>query len=135
LAILGVILLQTTNNTYVGIKTDVEADLGQETGIKDQSIVNIIDKLVICESGGNVSAIGDGGLANGILQFHEDTFVYFSLKYNVYPYSEREEIKNFYLDNEEQKNLAYLILTKEKDGWRNWYNCGKKIGLDDYNSI
>lgn len=34
----------------------------------------IVARVIQCESGGKVNAIGDHGLAYGIAQFHEDTF-------------------------------------------------------------
>ena len=96
----------------------------------DPELVAWIEKLGNCESGNNPSAIGDNGLARGILQFHKKTFIEFAEKYNLYPYAEKFEIENFYLDSNEQKKLAILILTNEKDGWKHWYKCSLKIGLD-----
>ena len=93
----------------------------------------ILDDLAYCESRNNPDAIGDGGRARGILQFHEGTFVGFALKYGLYPYAEKEEIKNFYLDSEEQRRLAMMMLAKEKEGWRHWTTCAKRIGLDKVN--
>ena len=36
----------------------------------------MIDQIVDCESGGNHSAVGDGGKARGITQYHKATFYY-----------------------------------------------------------
>ena len=89
-----------------------------------------LKKLRDCESGNNPNAIGDNGLARGILQFHKKTFIEFADKYNLYSYAEKAEIENFYLNSDKQERLAILILTNEKKGWRHWYKCSLKIGLD-----
>ena len=89
-----------------------------------------LEKLRDCESGNNPNAIGDNGLARGILQFHKKTFIEFADKYNLYSYAEKAEIENFYLNSDKQERLAILILTNEKKGWRHWYKCSLKIGLD-----
>lgn len=88
-----------------------------------------LGKLVLCESGGNPNAVGDSGLARGILQFHKSTFVGFAEKYRLYPNAEKAEIENFYLSSEDQLKLATLMLTREKEGWRHWLNCTKQLGL------
>lgn len=74
--------------------------------------------------------IGDFGKAKGILQFHKSTFINFADKYKLYPYAEKYEIENFYLDTKEQIKLAKLMIVNEKEGWRHWTICSKRIGLD-----
>lgn len=43
-------------------------------GSQEEKIERILNKLIQCESGGNANAIGDNGLAFGILQYHKETF-------------------------------------------------------------
>jgi hypothetical protein len=78
---IGILVLGTSfiSNTYA------EAP---ELPIQDQSIENIVRhfalqegvdeeimlKMMDCESDGNQSAVGDGGRAKGVFQFHEETF-------------------------------------------------------------
>lgn len=107
-----------------------EAPQGAVLEPKSSVLDDVLAKLAYCESRNNPLAVGDGGLARGTLQFHENTFVGFAVKYGLYPYAEKEEIKNFYLDSEEQVRLAKLILTRENEGWRHWKTCSEKIGLD-----
>lgn len=90
----------------------------------------IIERLIECESGGNPEAIGDGGKAYGILQFHLGTFMHFGVKYRaeLFPNAEPLEVENFYADEWAQVEIARKML-KEPGGVEHWYNCALKIGL------
>ena len=131
IAISGLLTASTKPNTSA-----IPNELEQQT-VTEQKVPAItkeqelwLEKLRDCESGNNPNAIGDNGLARGILQFHKKTFIKFADKYNLYPYAEKAEIENFYLNSDKQERLAILILTNEKKGWRHWYKCSLKIGLD-----
>jgi len=64
-----------------------------------------IDPLIACliknESAGNPEAVGDGGLAYGILQFHKKTFDYYSMNYGL---------KLDYHSPQDQITLAKIML-------------------------
>lgn len=91
-----------------------------------------INKLAHCESGGNPKAINpdDGGSRSvGLLQFKDGTYKAFTNRYKL-PYKP-EDIWN----GDKQRELAKLILTQEKSGWRHWTNCAKKTGVEKLNII
>ncbi len=84
-------------------------------------------KLIHCESRIQEKAKGDYSketgkfISQGILQFQKKTFDLFSKKYGLIgewlsPYS--------------QINLATQIISREKNGWKNWLTCGKMVGYD-----
>lgn len=81
-----------------------------------------LDKLSFCESGGNPNAINpdDGGSRSvGHFQWKDASFSAYSKKYNL-----EGSIEN----PQDQRELVKLVI-KNEYGWRNWYNCTKKIGL------
>lgn len=90
-----------------------------------------LDKLEICESGGNHEAVGDSGLAASVLQFHKPTFVRYAKIYmdKLFPEAEDVELENFYKDADSQRKLAYLMVSENPQNWKHWTNCTKKIGL------
>lgn len=71
---------------------------------------NILKKVMQCESGGNVNVKpGDGGRANGVMQFHEPTF---------YGYAKKLGVNMDYGSYEDQIHLAaYMISIGEGRQW------------------
>jgi len=133
---LGIVISELLTASTKPNTSAIPNELEQQT-VTEQKVPAItkeqelwLEKLRDCESGNNPNAIGDNGLARGILQFHKKTFIEFADKYNLYSYAEKAEIENFYLNSDKQERLAILILTNEKKGWRHWYKCSLKIGLD-----
>lgn len=87
----------------------------------------LIDKLAMCESGGNPEALNadDGGSPSyGLLQWKADSLWRYNIKYRIIPDIEREEIMNVIMDSDVQIAMAEKVL-EEPNGWRNWYNCLK----------
>lgn len=68
-----------------------------------------------CESGGNQNAIGDGGAAHGIFQFHRSTFSDFEKQMN-----EKLDIESY---NDQIKMAAWAFST----GYQNRWSCYTKI--------
>lgn len=64
-----------SENTLIGIVPPVF--------IRPIVYATLIDCLIQKESGGNPEAVGDKGLAFGILQYHRATFDHFCGKYNL----------------------------------------------------
>ena len=58
---------------------------------------------------------GDSGLAYGGFQWHDKSWYYYNQKFGL---------KLNRLLFEDQAQLTIMVL-KEPDGWRNWYNCLK----------
>ena len=65
----------------------------------------------------------------GCLQYKKTTFINDSIKYNLYPDIEVQEIENHYKDCVEQKRLARITLQNEEFGWRRWYTSVIPRGL------
>ena len=79
---------------------------------------DIISCLIEHESGGNPEAVGDNGLAKGILQFHRSTFDLFKNKYGL-DYLE-------YDDAESQIILTKIMLKEDINlikQWSIWQKC------------
>jgi len=96
------------------------------------SIVEVVNKLAICESGGDPTAINwdDGGSPSySILQFKKGTFRHFVDRYDLLPNAEEAEWENFLMDGEFQRYLAYRMIEEDKDALRHWTNCSKKLKL------
>jgi len=81
-------------------------------------------RMVYCESQWKEKAKGDFRIetgeymANGIAQFWQKTWD---------KYSEKYKIKGQYEDPRSQLLLMSLMLGREKEGWRHWYNCYKSL--------
>jgi hypothetical protein len=71
----------------------------------------LIDCLIKHESNGNEYAVGDGGKAYGILQFHRRTFDAFSAKYGL--------TLNYY-DADDQILLAQKMLEENPKNLNHW---------------
>jgi hypothetical protein len=102
-----------------------------------ESVSPIISKILIqlrqCESGGdpNIIVEDDGGSPSyGLFQWKYDSFWHYNQIYKILPDLEYQEVGNVILDPKIQTKLTVKVLTEEEGGWRNWYNCSKKIGLD-----
>lgn len=62
--------------------------------------------------------------------FQEQTFKFYTKKYNFLPAAEDKEIMNFIYDADYQRQLARRMI--EDGEWYHWLICGEKIGLDHY---
>jgi len=112
---------------YEPVKVEAEVD---ELGM-------LIDQLAMCESSGrtDIKILDSNNLHSyGLLQFQEATFIGYTKKYNLRPEMEDQEIMNEIYNGDYQKELARKIL-EEPSGWKNWFNCGRRIGLDNNANI
>ena len=89
-----------------------------DAGINSISFI----KLINCESKLEKLAKGDCEegkcVSQGILQFQKPTYDMFAKKY---------ELVGSWLSPYSQINLAAAIISREKNGWKNWLNCGKNL--------
>ena len=89
-----------------------------EAGINPISFI----KLINCESKLEKLAKGDCEegkcVSQGILQFQKPTYDMFAKKYGLV---------GSWLSPYSQINLAAAIISREKNGWKNWLNCGKNL--------
>lgn len=114
-----------------------------EINLTKEDILNILERnkilqkmedLALCESSNNPLALNPddkGTPSYGLFQYKETTWKRYIKQYNLLPEAEEHEYMNFIYDEELQRKLTFLILKNEKDGWRHWYNCGIKIGLNN----
>lgn len=106
------------------LKTEIQIDP------RDPVILEMISKIEHCESRGkNVRVLDTNNkYSTGVLQFQEDTFIFYVKRFNMLPYAEEGEMLNLMYTPEFQRELAYLILEEDLSNLRNWYNCSKHIG-------
>jgi len=82
--------------------------------------------LIACESRFKTDAEGDYRketreyMAYGLLQWWRTSWRYYTIKYGF---------KGDYYSPADQIHLAVLVISKEKRGIRNWYNCGRASGF------
>lgn len=99
-----------------------------------------IDKLAFCESSNNPEAINkdDGGSPSyGYLQWKIDSFWRYNNRYKVLPDLEKGEVGNIIKCKDTQIELTRRVLLGEYNsrGWRNWWNCARKVGVDELEKI
>lgn len=96
---------------------------------------NVVTGIQHCESQGHDEDEGiiifdtNNKASVGTLQFQKSTVVSYYKKF----YGKDITPKNaviIALDNQQAEQLAYDIVFKEKDGWKNWYNCGRKTNVE-----
>jgi len=75
----------------------------------------IVENVAFCESTLRYNAVGDGGHAYGILQFHKPTFLQFEKKYG-------EDLN--YNSSYDQAKLASKMI---KDGYGSHWTCYNKL--------
>src|SRR3990167_5034296 len=79
------------------------------------------DGIIIFDSN-NEASIGQ-------YQFQRDTVIhYYKVLYGQV--ITRKEAVLIALDDSKAKKLAYDVIYTTDKGWRNWYNCSKKIGME-----
>lgn len=85
-----------------------------------------------CESSGDDLALHKfDGLSHsyGRYQWKIESMWYYNQKYHLLPNIEENELINVIYDPVVQDLFTFTVL-QEKNGWKNWFNCSKKIGLD-----
>lgn len=65
----------------------------------------------------------------GCYQFQKDTVIYYYKKFYGKDITGREAVL-IALDDQKASELTYKIVFGEENGWRNWYNTGKKYNLE-----
>ena len=109
-----------------------QPNFGREIAIVEEGDPKInawLDKLETKEDCPEKGMMDTNGLKSyGKLCFQERTFVYYSLKYNVFPHALEHELPNLMASRTEQRKLARVMLENEPDAWTHWLNSTKKIG-------
>lgn len=78
----------------------------------------LLEKVMVCESNGNQNAIGDGGKARNVLQFHEPTFNYFEKQLG--------EDLNYNSMHDQIKLSAYMFSKGKQSHWTCYYKVTHK---------
>lgn len=92
--------------------------------IEPPPVLAYLDRLIDCESGGkrDLKVLDTNGkYSYGTLQFQLATFNKYGEKYNL-PHDD-------IMSRGQQIAIATQML-QERAGWRNWYNCATKVGMD-----
>lgn len=100
------------------------------TGQLDANMEAFLDQLATCESGNNEYAKvldTNGKYSYSVFQFQRQTWEMALAKYNLAPQAEPGEYLNLIFDSELQRKAARLML-QEKDGYKHWAICSKRIG-------
>lgn len=136
-SVIGILLVSI--GFFAGSWTNVDS---QTIVFREQEPVNevleyFLDELEQCESGGNPTLIvendgGSGRNSRGSFMFQFRTAKYYMKKYDMLDGIEDEDIINLIHNRTFSRQLAKKIITTEKKGWAEWFNCSKKIGLDNY---
>ena len=111
---------------------EIEISGGMGVPDKKDAVSLILERLALCESGGNPLAIhkldGDGTDSVGILQFKLATFMQEARRFGLFPYAEAADLENLWPDKESQMAVAGAMLRKDRANLRHWYICSKKVG-------
>ena len=111
-------VLEPQNRSWcVGNDTQAIKCLLSEFSSKYDLKSDILDKVAFCESSYNPLAVGDGGHAKNVMQFHKPTFEQFSKEFG-------EELN--YDSAYDQIKLSAWMFSKGEN-YRNHWTCYKKI--------
>lgn len=96
---------------------------------------NVVAELEKCESSGYASDKGiiifdsNNKASVGPLQMQKDHVIHFSMKLYNKSITGMEAVK-IAIDPVTARPFAKDVLFKVEDGWKEWYNCGRKLGLE-----
>ena len=99
-----------------------------------QAKKNVVDELAKCETGtvenpdGAIVFDSNNEASVGAWQFQRATVKLYIKKFYNKIISNSEAIA-LSIDHEKAGELTERILFTEKEGWRNWTNCSKQLGL------
>lgn len=91
-----------------------------------------IDTLAVAESGNRnwiVHEEEDGRRYYGCLQFREQTFRYFAMKFRLVQPAKSGDVMNLIYDCAFQKRLATRMIRENPGNWKHWRKTVEKIGL------
>lgn len=99
---------------------DLKADILNRLKKCESSNLDASDAPIILDSNNEISI--------GLFMFQRDTVIYYVKQLEKRDITRQEAVR-IAIDDVKARELAGRILFETKDGWRNWYNCGKKLGL------
>ena len=123
----GALLGMGQIDTPKGFEGLERADLSQRMRFTPE-IEKTLDRLSRCESNNrdDIKILDSNKkYSYGRFMYQEETFKGFVKEYKLLPEAEDLEIMNFIYDGEFQRELTGMMLTKDRENWRHWYNCLK----------
>ena len=128
-------------NTFLG-STLVQRGMQLETQvlavkIEEDKVSELIDKLMMCESGGNQNALNpadtDGTPSNGLFQFKRTTWKYYVKKYDMFEWQNFDEAdwENTMWSGDLQREVVERMFIDPDVRLRTteFPDCSKKLGL------
>jgi len=122
------IVFVLASSPILGTLSNEQVDLTQH--IYNRALASSIDstkflKLIHCESRisfarGDYRSETDTYMAHGPAQWWKSSWDKYSKLYNF---------KGNYWNSEDQITLAAMVIGGEKNGWRNWLQCGRVSGF------
>ena len=127
MALGATLLIAIPATNAINPKPIVHEEVAQKTVLNPK-----IGLLALCESSNNPKAVNlndAGSPSYGLYQYKKGTWISYMKKYNLAPHAEDAELMNFIYDREMQTLLTQKIL-EEKNGWKHWYDCSRRVGLN-----
>ena len=109
----------------------------QEESNREAALDFYIERLAHCESRGKTTALildVNGYNSRGLYQWQTASALYYLKKYEMLnpDWELPTDIINLLHDKDFSTKLTRKVLSGEREGWKNWLNCGKAIGLDEF---
>lgn len=111
------------------LATMILGDLGAILEGELEAENTLLADLSFCESGNrdDIKILDvNGKYSYGLFQWQEQSWIFYSKKYGLFPFAEDQEMMNFIYDRNYQTKLTRLVL-QEPNGWLNWKNCFLKL--------
>uniref|UniRef100_A0A6M3J6D7 Transglycosylase SLT domain-containing protein n=1 Tax=viral metagenome TaxID=1070528 RepID=A0A6M3J6D7_9ZZZZ len=116
--------------SHVPYYSTITSHIEEDWAIPDGDIKQQIEELAFCESSNQADVVivdTNGYYSYGVLQFQYPTFQQYIRRYDLLPNVEEAELKNWILDADLQKYLAYRMISEDQKNWYHWRNCAKVI--------
>lgn len=131
LVVLGIAYVSGAVTNPIAIATPVFQDnLGPKIEqLKDE----LVEDIKKCESKGHKESDGiiifdsNNEASIGNFQYQRKTVIHYQKVLYGKTITPKEAI-HISLDEEESRKMTKDIIFKDSKGWRNWYNCGVKVG-------
>lgn len=119
--IMAFLVVTYTNYSNNTVETNpIEYDLSAIKELRENRL-DLLDKLLSCESGGQQFIEGDGGKSIGYYQWQHETLediLGYKMSY--------EEYYSIVTDYEQIHKITYMTIFQKDESWR-WRNCWNKI--------
>lgn len=104
-------IAQVKQETVILSPVEYVDKYAEQYGVDSQ----VLKKVMFCESSNNPKAVGDGGRARNVMQFHKPTFDSYSKKFG--------EVLDYNSYHDQIKLASYMFSEGEESHW----TCFKKV--------